>query len=133
MLFRSQVIERYKRYDIIKENETDAELYLTEDADIVVCAYGATARVVKSAVNSARAEGIKVGMFRPKTLWPFPVKEINQACQHASKLLCVEMSMGQMIDDVKLAINCSKPVSFFGRTGGVIPTPAEVLEHIKSL
>lgn len=128
-----QVIERYKRYDIIKENETDAELYLTEDADIVVCAYGATARVVKSAVNSARAEGIKVGMFRPKTLWPFPVKEINQACQHASKLLCVEMSMGQMIDDVKLAINCSKPVSFFGRTGGVIPTPVEVLEHIKSL
>ena len=75
--------------------------------------------------------GIKAGMFRPKTLWPFPVKEINKACATASELLCVEMSMGQMIADVKLAINCSKLVRFFGRTGGVIPTPAEVLEEIK--
>lgn len=128
-----KVRERYERYAAIKANETDAELYQTEDADIVVCAYGATARVVKSAVNSARAEGLKVGMFRPKTLWPFPEKELNQAVAKASKLLCVEMSMGQMIDDVKLAINCSKPVAFFGRTGGVIPTPTEVLGEIKKL
>lgn len=125
------VVERFKRYEIVKENETDAELYLTDDCDILLCAYGATARVVKSAVNEAREMGIKAGMFRPKTLWPFPVKEINKACATASELLCVEMSMGQMIDDVKLAINCSKPVRFFGRTGGVIPTPAEVLEEIK--
>ena len=87
----------------------------------------------KSAENSARAEGFLFGMNLTLTLWPFPVKEINQACQHASKLLCVEMSMGQMIDDVKLAIDCSKPVSFFGRTGCVIPTPVDVLDHIKSL
>ena len=98
-----------------------------------MCAYGATARVVKSAVNSAREMGIKAGMFRPKTLWPFPVKEINEACKSAKCLLDVEMSMGQMIDDVKLAINCSKPVHFFGRTGGVIPTPAEILEEIKKV
>lgn len=128
-----KVRERFERYEIIKANETDAELYLTDDCDILLCAYGASARIVKSAVNSARELGIKAGMFRPKTLWPFPVKEINEACKNASKLLCVEMSMGQMIDDVKLAINCSKPVSFFGRTGGVIPTPAEVLEEIKKL
>lgn len=127
------ITDRYKKYDIIKETETDAELYLTEDCDILVCAFGATARVVKSAVNSARAQGIKAGLFRPKTLWPFPVKEINKAAESAKKLLSVEMSMGQMVDDVKLAINCSKPVEFFGRTGGVIPTPDEVLGEIKRM
>ncbi|MDE7105478.1 MAG: 3-methyl-2-oxobutanoate dehydrogenase subunit VorB [Ruminococcus sp.] len=127
------VTERFKRYDIIKENETDAELYLTDDCDILLCAFGATARVVKSAVNDARAQGIKAGLFRPKTLWPFPVKEINEASKTAKKLLSVEMSMGQMIDDIKLAINCSKPVEFYGRTGGVIPTPAEVLAEIKKV
>ena len=77
--------------------------------------------------------GIKAGLFRPKTLWPFPVKEINEAAKTAKKLLSVEMSMGQMIEDIKLAINCSKPVEFFGRTGGVIPTPVEVLEEIKKI
>ena len=127
------VKDRFARYDQIKENETDAELYLTEDCDILLCAFGATARVVKSAVNDARAQGIKAGLFRPKTLWPFPVKEINQAAKSAKKLLSVEMSMGQMIDDIKLAINCSKPVEFYGRTGGVIPTPAEVLAEIKKV
>ncbi len=127
------VAERFKRYETVKARETDAELYLTEDCDILLCAYGATARVVKSAVNSARALGIRAGMFRPKTLWPFPVTELNKAAGSASVLLDVEMSMGQMIDDVKLAINCSKPVHFFGRTGGVIPTPAEVLREIKEL
>ena len=127
------VVDRYKKYDIIKETETDAELYLTEDCDILLCAFGATARVVKSAVNDARAQGIKAGLFRPKTLWPFPVKEINEAAKNAKVLLSVEMSMGQMVDDVKLAINCSKPVEFYGRTGGVIPTPVEVLEQIKKI
>lgn len=130
---QNSVYERFERYEKIKAEETDAELYLTEDCDILLCAYGATARVVKSAVNSAREMGIKAGMFRPKTLWPFPVKEINEACKSAECLLDVEMSMGQMIDDVKLAINCSKPVHFFGRTGGVIPTPAEILEEIKKI
>ncbi|MCD7891774.1 MAG: 3-methyl-2-oxobutanoate dehydrogenase subunit VorB [Ruminococcus sp.] len=127
------VVERFKRYEIVKANETGAELYLTDDCDILLCAYGTTARVVKSAVNSARVLGIKAGMFRPKTLWPFPVNELNKAAESASVLLDVEMSMGQMIDDVKLTINCSKPVHFFGRTGGIIPTPAEVLEQIKKL
>lgn len=130
---QNSVYERFERYEKVKAEETDAELYLTEDCDILLCAYGATARVVKSAVNSAREIGIKAGMFRPKTLWPFPVKEINEACKSAECLLDIEMSMGQMIDDVKLAINCSKPVHFFGRTGGVIPTPAEILEEIKKV
>ncbi len=129
----NSIVERYKKYDIIKETETEAELYLTEDCDVLVCAFGATARVVKSAVNDARAQGIKAGLFRPKTLWPFPVKEINEAAKNAKALLSVEMSMGQMVDDIKLAINCSKSVHFFGRTGGVIPTPAEVLDEIKKI
>ena len=90
------VADRFARYDTIKANETDAELYLTEDCDILLCAFGATARVVKSAVNEARAQGIKAGLFRPKTLWPFPVKEINEAAKNAKKLLSVEMSMGQI-------------------------------------
>ena len=130
---QTSVLNRFERYEIVKAEETDAELYLTEDCDILLCAFGATARVVKSAVNESRAQGIKAGLFRPKTLWPFPVKEINEAAKSAKKLLSVEMSMGQMIDDIKLAINCSKPVEFFGRTGGVIPTPAEVLAEIKKV
>lgn len=130
---QTSVLNRFERYEIVKAEETDAELYLTEDCDILLCAFGATARVVKSAVNEARVQGIKAGLFRPKTLWPFPVKEINEAAKSAKKLLSVEMSMGQMIDDIKLAINCSKPVEFFGRTGGVIPTPAEVLAEIKKV
>ena len=130
---QKSVVDRFERYEQIKANETDAELYLTEDCDILLCAFGATARVVKSAVNDARAMGIKAGLFRPRTLWPFPEKELNEAAKNAKKLLSVEMSMGQMIDDIKLAINCSKPVEFFGRTGGVIPTPAEVLAEIKKV
>lgn len=127
------ILDRYKRYEVIKANHTEAESYLCNDADIVVTAYGAAARVAKSAVNRARAMGIKAGLFRPITLWPFPVNEINEACKNAKALLDVEMSMGQMIEDVKLAVNCSKPVHFFGRTGGVIPSPDEVLGEIKKL
>lgn len=129
----NSIRSRYERYEVIKANHTEAESYLCDDAEIVVTAYGAAARVAKSAVNRARAMGIKVGLFRPITLWPFPVKEINESCKNAKALLDVEMSMGQMIEDVKLAINCSKPVHFFGRTGGVIPSPDEVLGEIKKL
>ncbi|MGN0621040.1 MAG: 3-methyl-2-oxobutanoate dehydrogenase subunit VorB [Porcipelethomonas sp.] len=127
------VIERFKRYETVKQECTDAESYLCEDAEIVAVAYGASARVTKSAVNAARAKGIKAGLFRPKTLWPFPVNEINEACRSAKTVLSVEMSMGQMIDDIKLSLNCRIPVEFFGRTGGIIPTPAEVLEKIESI
>ena len=132
-VLQTSVIDRFERYETIKENHTDAEFYMTEDADIIITAYGATARVAKSAVNMARKEGIKVGLLRPKTLWPFPAKEIVKACENAKDVLCVEMSMGQMVDDVKLALDCKKPVTFFGKTGGVIPKPTEVLDEIKKL
>ena len=127
------VIERYKRYDIIKEKEPLAEEYLTEEAEVLVVAYGATSRIARSAINRARAEGIRAGMVRPLTLWPFPAKQIADCAKNAKHLLCVEMSMGQMIDDVKLAISCSKPVSFFGHTGGIIPTPDEIYNQIRSI
>ena len=125
--------ERYQRYEIIKQNEQRAEEYLTEDADLVLVAYGASSRVVRSAVNMAREMGLKVGMVRPISLWPFPVDAVKKAADTAKSLLVVEMSMGQMVDDVKLAIDCSKPVHFYGRTGGIIPTPKEVLGEIQKI
>lgn len=132
-VLQKSVVDRFARYEDIKAKHTDAESYLTDDADIVITAYGATARVAKSACNAARAQGIKAGLLRPKTLWPFPVKEINEATKNASDVLCVEMSMGQMVDDVKLALECRLPVTFFGKTGGVIPKPAEILAEIVKL
>ena len=127
------IIERYKKYDEIKANHQMSESYLTEDADIVVVAYGASARVARSAVNSARAMGIKAGLVRPITLWPFPVDAIDAVANTAKSILTVEMSMGQMVEDVRLAVNGRIPVEFYGRTGGIIPAPAEVLEQIKKL
>lgn len=127
------VVERFERYQQVKANEVRVEEYLTEDAEYIVAAYGATARVVRSAVESARAEGIKVGLIRPITLWPFPEKAIADAAKRVKGMLTVEMSMGQMVEDVRLAANGACSVSFFGRTGGVVPTPAEVLREIKKL
>ena len=126
-------VARFARYEEVRRLLPKAESYLTEDADVVVAAFGATSRIVKSAVNGARALGIKAGMVRPYTLWPFPAQQIREACEHAQNVLVVEMNMGQMVDDVKLALDCAKPVSFFGRTGGIIPSPGEVLDQIKKL
>ncbi len=124
------VVERYKRYEIIKENEQMWDEYLIDDADIVVVAYGASARVSQTAIDMARAQGIKAGLLRPITLWPFPTKAFEKLKETAKAFISCEMSMGQMVDDVKLAIECKKPVSFVGRTGGKIPTPNEVLNEI---
>ena len=127
--------ERYKKYDEIKRKEQRAEEYLTDDAEIVVVAYGASSRVSRSAVNKAREEGIKAGLIRPITLWPFPDDAIGRAAdsKKTRKFLTVEMSMGQMVEDVRLAVNGRKPVEFYGRTGGVIPTPKEVYDQIVKL
>ena len=127
------VKERYERYEKIKAEEQRAEEFMTEDAEIVVVAFGASSRVARSAIKAAREEGIKVGMIRPITVWPFPDKTIEKVVPTAKKFLCVEMNMGQMVDDVRLVVNGRKPVEFFGRTGGVIPTPAEVLDQIRAL
>lgn len=127
------VDERYERYAKIQETEQRAECIMTEDADIVVVAFGATARIAMSAVRAARQEGIKAGVIRPITLWPFPNDVLKETAKTAKAFLTVEMSKGQMVDDVKLAVECAKPVHFFGRTGGVIPQPNEVLEQIRKI
>ncbi|MBE6901600.1 MAG: 3-methyl-2-oxobutanoate dehydrogenase subunit VorB [Ruminococcaceae bacterium] len=129
----ARIVERFKRYDEIKAKHTEAECYKTDDAELIITAYGSVARIAKAAVDAARAQGLKVGLFRPITLWPFPEKEIKAACENAKNVLCVEMSMGQMIEDVKLALECKKNVEFFGRTGGIVPKPAEILEQIKAI
>ncbi len=127
------VKQRYQRYEIIKETEQRAEEYLTEDADLIIVAYGASSRVARGAVNKAREMGLKVGLVRPITLWPFPTDALKRAARQAKSLMVVEMSMGQMVDDVKLAVDCSLPVHFFGHTGGIIPTPKEVLNQIEKI
>lgn len=123
-------IERYKRYDEVKKNEQRCEKYLTEDADIITVAYGATSRIVKNAILAAREQGIKVGLIRPITLWPFPKDAFEDSLKTAKAFISVEMSMGQMIDDVELAIRCKRPVTLCGRTGGMVPTPEQVLASI---
>ncbi len=127
------VRKRYEKYDLIKKTEQRAEEYLVEDADIVIVAYGASSRVSRSAVDKARKEGIKVGLIRPITLWPFPEDFILKYVDSAKVFLTVEMSMGQMVEDVRLAVNGKKPVEFYGRTGGVIPTPNEIYDKIVEL
>ena len=106
------------------------EEFMTEDADIVIVAFGIAARVSKNAIVEARKKGIKVGLIRPITLWPFPKEALLKASKTAKAFISVELNMGQMIEDVKLAINCSRPVYFVGRTGGMIPSPEEVLAKI---
>ncbi|MEG0541017.1 MAG: 3-methyl-2-oxobutanoate dehydrogenase subunit VorB [Angelakisella sp.] len=127
------VLERYKRYELVQEKEQAAQEYLCDDADIIVTAFGASARITQSAVDMVRAEGLKVGMLRPIMLWPFPVKYIQKHLPHTKAFLSVEMNMGQMVDDVRLAVNGAAPVEFYGRTGGMVPTPKDVAAKLREL
>lgn len=128
-------IKLFKKYDEITAKETRVENYNVEGAEIVFVAYGTTARIVKNAITALEKEGIKAGMVRPITLWPFPTEAVEAAASQASvkAMLTVEMSMGQMIDDVKIAVNGKKPVEFYGRTGGMIPTPKAIVEAAKKV
>ncbi len=124
------ILERFDRYAEIEREEPRYEEYFTEDADILLIAFGASSRVARSAIAEVRKNGVRAGMLRPVTLWPFPKKRIMALSQKASDILVVEMSMGQMVDDVKLAVECRLPVHFYGRTGGMVPTPAAIEEEI---
>ncbi|MBN2457348.1 MAG: 3-methyl-2-oxobutanoate dehydrogenase subunit VorB [Sedimentisphaerales bacterium] len=121
------------KYRKIERQEVRCEQYELDDADIVVVAYGVAARIVRSAVDAARDEGIKVGWIRPITLWPFPYNQINMAANKLRIFLAVEMSCGQMVEDVKLAVAGKAPVLFYGRAGGSVPTVEQILEKIKQL
>ena len=117
-------------YREIEKNEVMYEAYLCEDADYVITAFGTVARIAKSAINELRAQGIKVGLFRPITVWPFPYKELAEAAKNAKALLDVEANEGQMLQDVKLAINGAKPVEYFGHCGSLMPTTDEIVAKI---
>ena len=124
-------IERFQRYAEIEKNETMYEAYLLEDADVCVTAYGVAARIAKNAINAARAKGIKVGLLRPITLWPFPKEIFKQTAEKVNVFVSVELNMGQMVEDVELAIRCSKPILQCNRTGGMLPLPEEILAKIE--
>lgn len=126
-------IERFERYKTVEEQETRWESYMMEDADICLVAFGIAARVTKNAVTAARKEGIKAGMIRPITIWPFPKKPLREAADRVRGFISVELSMGQMIEDVRLATECRRPVELCFRAGGMIPSPDEVLESIRKM
>lgn len=128
-LFNKKLIEKYKK---IREEEVRFEEFQCEDADYLLVAYGTSARVCQKSVQIARQEGLKAGLLRPITLYPFPSKRINELADSVKGILSVEMSAGQMVEDVLLSVNGKVQVAHFGRMGGVITTPEEVVENLKS-
>ena len=124
-------IKLQAKYDAISANECRWQEEQLEDAEIVLVAYGTTSRIARSAMRKCRAKGIKVGMLRPITLWPFPTAALQSTLKTAKRYLCVEMSMGQMVDDVRLAVDGARPVDFYGRVGGIVPTVADLVTEIE--
>ncbi|MDP2871321.1 MAG: 3-methyl-2-oxobutanoate dehydrogenase subunit VorB [Bacillota bacterium] len=133
---RPESLERHNlklkaKYDRMASSEQRHAGYRIDDATLVLVAYGSTARICRRAVDLARREGIAAGLLRPISLWPFPAEAFEAAVPRAGAFLAVEMSLGQMVEDVRLAVQFRRPVYFYGRTGGVVPTPAEVLVQIR--
>lgn len=124
-------LRRFARYEEVKKNEAHAVSYEMDDAEICIVAFGIASRVALNAVKAARAQGKKVGMIRPTTLWPFPSETLREAAKRCKAFVSVELSMGQMIEDIELAIRCTRPVYLCSRVGGVIPSPQEVLAAIE--
>ena len=125
-------IERFERYAKLEKEECRWEEYMMDDAEICVVSVGITARVAKNAIVAARKQGVKVGMIRPITLYPFPKAPLAAAAAKVKSFLTVELNMGQMSEDVKLAVGCAKPVNMCNRVGGMIPSTDEVLAAIVS-
>jgi 2-oxoglutarate ferredoxin oxidoreductase subunit alpha len=127
-------IKLQKKYKQIVESEVQCELYMIEDAEIIIVAFGISSRIAKTAARIARKEEIKVGLLRPKTLWPFPSKIINSLAKSGVKFLSIELNHGQMVEDVKLSMNGkSNYVEFFGKAGGGLITEHEILKKIQSM
>jgi 2-oxoglutarate ferredoxin oxidoreductase subunit alpha len=123
----------FRRYQLIKKEETTYDTFLVDDARLIVVAYGIAARIAKGAIRTARADGLKVGLLRPTTLWPFPSEKVQELAKQTKHFLVFEMNMGQMIEDVRLALEGNGEASFYGRPGGVIPTPSEVSRVLSRL
>ena len=124
-------IQLQNKYRLIEENEVRYEEINCDDAEYLMVAFGSCARIAQKAMDDARAQGIKVGLLRPITLWPFPSKQIAERAKQVKGILSVEINAGQMIEDIKLAVNCSVPVQHFGRLGGIVPDPDEVVNALK--
>ena len=120
------------KYREIEENEVRYETQQCDDAEYIIVAFGSAARLAQKAIETARTEGIKVGLFRPITLWPFPTKEIKAMAEGKKGVLVAEINAGQMVDDVRLAINGTVKVEHFGRLGGIVPEPDEIVEALKT-
>ncbi len=122
-----------RKFEEMKKNEVRYEKTQCDDAEIVIVAYGTPARVSLSVVRKLRAQGVKVGLFRPQTIWPYPEEALHEVAAQDSvkRILCVEMSEGQMIDDVRLSVEGQKPIDFYGKAGGVVPTVEEIAEQVE--
>ena len=124
--------ERFEKYKVIEENEVMYQEYMTEDADIIIAATGIASRIALSSVEKAREKGIRAGMIRPITLWPFPKAAFAKAAEHCQQIIALELNMGQMIEDIKLATEFKVPVTPYNRTGGILPDVYEVLDVIEN-
>ena len=136
LALESDVQERFNqklaaKYEVIKENEVKYEEYQTEDAEYLFVAFGCSARICEAVVDELREQGIKAGLLRPVTLFPFPTKRIQELAGQVKSMMSIELNLGQMVDDVKLAVNGAVPVGFYGRQGGIIYTPDEIVEAFK--
>ncbi len=129
-LFNRKLVDKY---NLIKAKEVRYEEFLCDDAEYLLVAYGTSARVCQKSVELARRQGIRAGLIRPVTLYPFPSERINMLADKAKMILAVEMSAGQMVEDVMLAVNGKTPVHFYGRMGGMVPTPDEVVDFLNNL
>ena len=121
-----------EKYERVRSNEVRYEMLHCDDAEYIIVAFGSAARLSEKAIEIAREQGLKVGLFRPITLWPFPEKEIERIALGKKGILVVEINAGQMIEDVKLSVNGEEPVAHFGRLGGIVPEPEEIVEALKS-
>lgn len=121
------------KFNLMRKNEVRFEEINTTDADYIFVAYGLSARICQKVMDLCRARGIKAGIFRPITLFPFPYDAIHKLADKTKMMMCVELNSGQMIEDVKLGVNGKIPVEFFGKMGGVMPTPEEIEQHFEQL
>jgi len=120
------------KYALAQELESRSENYLTDDADVLLIGFGIVSRILRSTVDLLRAQGVKAGLFRPITLWPFPSRELRETAKHVKSVMSVELSPGMMVEDVRLALNGSVPVEFYGRAGGNVPKPEEIAAQVTS-
>jgi len=126
-------LKLHRKYQEMAKNEVRVEKYLTEDAEIIIAAYGTTARIAKTAVKILREKGIKTGLLRPITLFPFPYQSFKEIAKKVANILVVEMNMGQMLEDVKLAVCDKAKVHFYGRTGGMVPSYDEIVSEVEKI